>query len=180
MILYHGTSARALPSILRQGIRPRKAGRKGNWPGIISSYGNVYLSQTFALWYCLQFDEGALIKIDASGLDFSCWHPDEDFIFKIAKRDGDKITNKEAKQIASNRPDLAMLSLDHHGTIAYKGCIPKEAIIDHVLTPDPTKIIMGGYDPVVGLGAHKFLGHIYRRAHEELFEEKEHGNKIAS
>lgn len=54
LILYHGTSSKYLPSILREGIKPRKLTRQSNWKTTIESRNDmVYLTNAYALYFAI-------------------------------------------------------------------------------------------------------------------------------
>jgi hypothetical protein len=182
--LYHGTGSRHVAAILRDGLRGRKPGQRANHPNVPSAPGRVYLSDTFALYHALdKLPQPALIRVDIERLDYRQFYPDEDWI--ATERNGDVDFNlirdpkllgraakvKAARQYALTRPDLAWQSLARHGTIAYVGTVPPDAIDGAVVftRQQIAEAVMGGYDPVVGIPAHSILAERYRAYHAWAF-----------
>jgi len=176
--LYHGTTERALASIKRRGLRPRKKGTKGNYANAISGSDLIYLTDCYAIFYAGNAAKGkdrlAVLQIDMDKLDPTAFLADEDFIAqcltKQMEHDGTK-DNRCPKSrlrycrdfIAPSRPDLAMPSLDMMGTIAYRGIIPADAITQVALMTgkDYGKVVVHGHDPSTGVLNHQLLGGRY-------------------
>src|SRR6185369_17687418 len=121
MILYHGTSASRLQSILKEGLVPNKP---GNWKGKLASrWGYVYLSAAFPALYATyasrEGDQGVILEVDVAGIDL---YPDEDFLWSAGLK-------KRPKNLDRWR-HVAMDSLNHMGTVAVKGVAP-DRILRH-------------------------------------------------
>lgn len=186
--LYHGTSASALPRILRHGLRPRKPGQIGNYAKAMSGAGRIYLSDSYALHYAGVARRGSapvmVLKIPMARLDASRLIPDEDWLaMDWAKRNNsgrklDQMSPRSALRfcrdhIAPSRPDLAMDSLDRLGVVAYRGAIPADAIEDIAIvsTQAYMNLIIAGYDPVISVPGRSLLGEYYRGWMDWLFDE---------
>ena len=96
LILRHGTSEASLRTILREGIRPRQSGERGNFDVAIRSVaGHTYLTGPYGLYYAdnasppLLIDRGrisrrnakrVIIEVDWKQLDPCRFRPDEDML----------------------------------------------------------------------------------------------------
>jgi hypothetical protein len=163
MMLYHGTSAKILDRLKREGIMPRaKSKGKGNWKHTVTSNKDaVYLTTAYP-WHfaaCAAKEEpGLILEIDRDELLPWALCPDEDFMEQCSRKceateqnpnlaPTDWSMNKRTmfyRKIARFNPDLADVSLEHMGTCAYYGTIPWSAVTRYV-TVDWTKLHMRMY-----------------------------------
>src|ERR1700684_841156 len=80
MKLYHGCSAKDLPSIMNKGLSPRRD-NQSNWKKNPSRPDMVYLTVAYPFYYALcQEGFAGVVEIDARGLDRRRFFPDEDFL----------------------------------------------------------------------------------------------------
>jgi len=187
--LYHGTSANFLKPILKKGLRARRPASKGNFPDLPSGHGRVYLSDTFALYYAFQMSQrfnrdAVLVRINTHMMNVCNFRPDEDYIAadKSGSHDFAQIRTEEtlnkhkrilmARKYADEHPELSTLSLEKHGTVAYKGKIYPTMFAGIAIVPkaEVFSIIMQQYDPCPGILSASFLGSEYRQTHSEIFE----------
>lgn len=71
MILAHGTRLYTAERALKQGLRPRAAGRPGNYPAYPSGRGRVYLTAAYALYFAqvaARDRRVALVAVDSNVL----------------------------------------------------------------------------------------------------------------
>ncbi len=151
-MIYHGTNAKYLDRILREGLLPTSNTGASNWEHIPSKPDCVYLSRAYALYYAnADRDEDsniALIQLDESKLDPQKLLPDEDFIVEIfneARHLGetipDEFSNYTEIEELTNAIDpprfrgLTKQCLLYYGNLAYEGPISSEAITRHVIVP---------------------------------------------
>lgn len=140
-MLYHGTSANALPQIIEQGLLPRaKTKTKGNWGHTVTSHKDaVYLTTVYA-WHfaaCATDNEpGLILEIDQGKLLSWLLCPDEDCLEQITR--GETCVGEQFAPLhwsmkkrtsfyrkhAQHNPQHAQTSLNYLGTAAYYGTIP--------------------------------------------------------
>lgn len=149
--LYHGTCATKLAPILEQGLQPRCVhGGPSNFSGKVESKPEyVYLTDAWPVYYGVNVadgDEFAVLRVLVYEDEML---PDEDFLallkdmtdreqrkakFRAGDREGGKRRKTAHDFIAeshpSERPDLALHSLEHLGTVAVSS-VPRDRIIDH-------------------------------------------------
>ena len=100
MILYHGTTKKALDKILIEGIKPRGS-KKSNWDGFGTSRPDlVYLTNCYAPYYATSAckkkeDIGVIIKLDIDSKKIELY-PDEEFLFNCSEL---KQQAKEGKDV---------------------------------------------------------------------------------
>ena len=179
MKLYHGTDARFLPRILKQGILPR-ASRKSNWNKAPSHAECVYLTDAYAAYFaiCAAKKEGLVLEIDTDRLMPWDFLPDEDFLAQVEHTGNPKKGVDLLGQTADFRgrlldwvfTDVWGLSLKHLGTCAYHGVIPPSAITRYAtfdLKENSNLIYV--FDPVICLANYAYCGPRYRRCNAHLF-----------
>lgn len=147
MILYHGTSAAALPDILQHGIQPRRMRMRtpGNWGhSVPSSPKHVYLTSHHGIHFGKAAARGSadVVVLQVSGLQLNPFKlmPDEDFLEQVSRT---QVIDKGLARYGSdihlrtrwfrNRlhqwAGLFNESLQHLGTCAYAGHVPRSAIM---------------------------------------------------
>ena len=173
MILYHGTTKRALNKIKAEGITPRALrGDTGNWSGsALSREDFVYLSSAYPAFYAQnalgESDTAlAIVEVETLGLTL---YPDEDFVSASFRHHGQDVSPKNIDP-ADYQQHWAS-SLKANGVVATRAVAP-EHIRRHVLVPRkniPLLLAVGGdSSPTVINFAAK--GEEYIAAIETLFE----------
>lgn len=192
--LYHGTSALALASMVRDGIRGRAHHGITNWKATIeSNEETVYLSDAYALFFAVNAERGneggAILEINTRGLDPRLFQPDEDFLEQASRghpviggpswlsesKDMQRRTRwfrKHAKMIP-----FARVSLECMGTVGYAGVIPwkavkRVALLSHEQLMHASII----WDPTISTLNYKFVGERHRRAMRSIFDPNEMGD----
>lgn len=181
MLLYHGTNAEYLNSILKSGLVPR--GRKqGNWNEIPSHPDCVYLA-TYGAYFAVRFERWLILEIDTERLNRSDLLPDEDVIANVCLDPPKRMVTEQeriayAECIARARSKLKKgvikspsgksvdwgFSLKYLGTCCHDGAVPAKAITRYAMY-DPasnapiTEEIKGiGVSPLY----YEQLGHQFR------------------
>lgn len=137
MLLAHGTSAKNLPKILKEGILPR--GQKESlWAACPSASSRVYLSNAYAFYFahhCSKEDDDLLVlEVDVVRKNL---FPDEDFLGFITDHPHNLAQNLPdlrertmflrdwiEEQPKNLRLDLADKSLLWMGNVSHNGPIP--------------------------------------------------------
>lgn len=182
MKLYHGTSLKNLPAILREGLRPRcETSHAGNWKHTVDSCDSaVYLTDAFAGHFAFsavsdeEGDEAVILEIDTDRLNPSRLVPDEDFLAHLVHIDPDKAemygihapigaSNLNAlseyfRDYIEDYPEFWEDSLRILGTCAYAGTIPPEAITKIVKFGESRGAYIHLFDNSVNPVAYKFTG----------------------
>ena len=139
MKLYHGTSQKALDTILRRGIEPRRR-RVGNFAHTVSSCpAAVYLTDAYPVYFAAVAAErtglGAVLEIDTDLLDTSFLNADEDVLEQVGRRKDNLPADWDMKRRVKHYRDLLPKrwwswqdSLKAMGTCSYIGTIPVRAI----------------------------------------------------
>lgn len=187
--MYHGTSARHLKRILREGLKPR-ARRKGNWKhSIDSSSKAIYLTQAYSLYYSLcackldkKDNTGLILEIDSTKLNPFKFCPDEDFmeqatrehlIFKVM-RDAlpeEKRMYGMTEHFRDNLESYSeywQLSLEHLGNCCHMGAIPLEAVSRYAVLPDIVDWVAFS-DPTITLMNFRVMGDYYKALSAMVF-----------
>jgi hypothetical protein len=136
--LYHGTFAHLMPSILRDGLKPR--GRSKSHDAYMDSASMphfVYLTAVYALAleHACRISERtaggsdvAVLEIDMKVLDADLLYPDEDYLAFEWNSDFVDWTIKEQLEFMEYHRDTWPESLETFATVAYKGVIPAAAL----------------------------------------------------
>lgn len=178
MILYHGTSARHLSVIRRQGLLPRRLTGNSNWNGDVESKDSmVYLTDAYPVYFALvaAFAEGkepADLLILQVEVDESELYPDEDFIAWALASDRSDVQQTTLNPFINpaDYKDAWRWSLETNGVVCTPS-VPADRILDHrTIPPTETEIIAElGLDPLpTPLNYRQFAGH-YRRCLDALF-----------
>ena len=191
-ILYHGTSYRALASILAQGIAPRKTHRRTNWEAAVeSNEDTVYLTTAYAHYFAVNAtnsddatDAGVVLEVATDQLDFGAgfFVPDEDCIeqgtrghhipgtprWLSGSRDMVRRTRWFRRHAHKFDPNA---SLENLGTVGWRGVVPVAAVRRLVLIPRKTLIdLLLAYDPTITILNYRLLGERYRTFMRSLFD----------
>lgn len=177
MKLYHGTSARHLPSILQDGLKPRGK-QKGNWDHTtLSNPDVVYLTNAYALHFAIvaakEEEDLLVVEVDT---DKSVWVsmnmvPDEDFLEQISRKVGpaplDKPMAYRTRWYRKRQLDFWhhwQESVNHLGTAGHYGPIPLRAITRYAVIPRErsAELTMAGMDPSITLMNYRIVGPRYR------------------
>lgn len=180
MKLYHGTSAARLPSILKDGIKPRGKG-KGNWKHSVDGNPNVvYLTIAYALYFAWtatdigKNEDLLVLEIDTAKLFPFDLVPDEDFLEQATRKGpglGLAPIEKSMKyRTAWYRRRLRGFSeywkesVDGLGNCGYMGTIPPAAITRYAVISHEriAELVMSGMDPSISLLNYKLVGDKYR------------------
>ncbi|HBE67716.1 MAG TPA: hypothetical protein DDW52_06160 [Planctomycetaceae bacterium] len=180
MRLYHGTSSKHLPAILRDGILPRVAtGEEGNWQGGWQSKpGLVFLTTVYPVYYATQAvsDGGEMVIIEVDSRKLDAVYPDDEYLARVLTDPNtpgvveEKLPTLEPSRFRS----LWQESLDQHGTVCCSSVSP-DAIVRHRVLPDDAALWswMGG-DALPSLANYEACGHEYL-AFIELFMDQGSG-----
>lgn len=183
MKLYHGTSAKYLPSIREKGLVPRKR-RKGNWTGTIESNPRaVYLTNAYPLYFAnaAHKDHNALLilEVDIDNLNCNKLAPDEDFL-EQASRHLDIVPSKIKDMVARTRwfrkraltefQHEWQKSVDNLGTCCYYGNIPFSCVTRYALI-DPRAPIQRLSDPTITILNYRIMGGYYRNLVSKIFND---------
>jgi hypothetical protein len=147
--LYHCTDAESIPSILKNGLQPRKLTGKNNYENLSSHEDTVYLTEGNIAYYLnrlkdrLKSTDLAVIVVDPSLLDETRLYPDEDWLSpflgmsKTSRFWNYTDENSQAKRasnivIARNNLDSHQShwrgSLAGYGNVSYRGIIPPDTV----------------------------------------------------
>lgn len=175
MKLYHGTSAKYLPSILEKGIQPTsQTGNDSNWE-VTSANDRVYLSDTYPLYFAIHAamelgTDAVLIEVE---VDESLLLPDEDFLAQAAQPVNNTLiatTEKfrdELYDLFSPKllQDLAMASLRSLGTACIKEVTP-DMITGHAVIPREVlaSMVLQHCDPTITIMNHRILANNYKES----------------
>jgi hypothetical protein len=183
MFLYHGTTERHLPNIVKHGIRPRQYHEEDNWLHSVSSNPKcVYLTVSYALYFAhaaLKDDDDhsrlIVLEIDSDMLKENLLCPDEDFLSQAnvdpTKADLEmKEKNEHYRKIMHKY--LHEPSLKSIGNCAYKGIVPIKAIkrIAFITEKAHLEIFRSGYDPMISILNFRIKGEEYMKSTKWLFD----------
>ena len=190
MKLYHGTAERFLPTILRDGLKPRGSKRRGNWKHSVE--GNtkaIYLTNAYPLHYAGNATVGKermlVLEIDTAKLNPFRFAPDEDFLEQATRGNPNFADIQERwpgpqgmhartkwfrRCLLTSFAEHWEKSLEHLGNCTYFGTIPPEAILRYSLV-DVNAPISRASDPCIHLANYRILGHYYRALTQFVFNE---------
>lgn len=178
MLLYHGTSERAIDRIRHEGLRPRTETKKsGNWRStILSNPKTVYLTECYAGYFafvaCRGLGRFGILEIDTEKLDNSLLVPDEDSLaqYQVQVRGGDlmKLTEYYRKLLPTYQgTEMWKTSLKLMGTCGFMGTVPPGAIqrvnvFDARASEVHNAIGLKVADPSITLMNYRILGKYYK------------------
>jgi len=184
MKLYHGTSDKYLPKILKQGLKPRGR-RNGNWKHtILSNPRAVYMTVAYPLYYSLsavnnlKTEKGMILEIDSDKLNPFKFAPDEDFLEQATRgqehwaeiRDmfaGEDQMNlmtayfRDSLETDWTDGETWRKSIKGMGNCCYFDTVPVEAITRIAILPNIHKHIMWS-DPTITLMNFYLMGDYYK------------------
>jgi len=180
MILYHGTTKKALMKILKEGIEPRGK-KKSNWEkGIGKSRPDlVYLTNCYACYYASMAckkdnDIAVVLKLEIDSTKIALY-PDEEFLFRATGIEKRAKNQKEAiklyEAIDPKRTDLFFNkianrqinwkdSLNYMGTVT-ADFVPRECVVGYYAEKKKLEFILN-CDPSVSPLNYKFCGQQYK------------------
>jgi hypothetical protein len=172
MKLYHGTSARYIDAILKNGILTRDVmGTKSNWDKFQSRTDMIYLSTAYPLYFAVSaMAEGELdaviFEIDTRRLDRSKFFPDEDFVAQVIAQKENKPIGAIHEGIKANLEQYRhawISSVLHLGNCAHQGSIPVEAITRYAKfeTQKRGELFFSMIDPTISIINFQILGAYY-------------------
>ena len=140
MLLYHGTSAKHLESVLTNGLRPRGDG-KGNWEEYPSRDDMVYLTNSYAFYFaaCAESDDDSrvlVVEIDTDRLAPQRFYPDEDYIARRVMREQGlplEQVHHQFKERLEEFREQWQDCLANMATCCYRGAIPPSAFTRYCL-----------------------------------------------
>lgn len=167
--LFHGTSTQNLKGILDKGLMPRKlTERKSLWKKCPSREDFVYLTNCYAGYFAGNAMTSKykpvifLVQVDTKDL-----YPDEDYIGQMDCK-GEDLKEYTKKVDIVKHKHRWHKSLYTLGTVAHKGIIKPENIIDHRIIKDK-EMIYKFMDASISLMNYKFCGAKYFEATKFLF-----------
>lgn len=189
--LYHGTAARHLPTILRDGLRPRGRNGASNWKhSIESNPDTIYLTNAYALHFAYQATKAdseeamAVLELDTDWLPYLV--PDEDWLEQVSRKQEGLVPPGQNRTMKARtrwfRKNLDRFSahwtesLDGLGTCGHQGAIPPDAITRHRIVTFPQfaeLTFRHGIDPMVTVMNYKICGPRYRNSLRWLFGDTE-------
>lgn len=181
--LCHGTTARLLPTILKEGLVPR-ADAPSKWEECPSHPERVYLTTAYAFYFGQNaVAEGEDLLVVEAEVDWTKLVPDEDFLGQssrgtdwetdfpdlndrtIAMRDHIDSLPRKSKRV------LAESSLANLGTVAHIGKIFPAAIRRIAVVPadQVSRIVWQEHDPTITIANYRWVGEQHRAFQESLF-----------
>ena len=167
MKLYHGCSAKDLPSIMTNGLCPR-LDKQSNWEKNPSRPDMVYLTVAYPFYFALCHEGLAgVVEIEARGLDRKRFFPDEDFLTNaFAMHDGqelDPYRQEDIRAMLHTYGDYWKESVRFQGNCCYQGTISphyitRYCIFDPKARPALAEEISG--DPCINLTNYSTQGQI--------------------
>lgn len=175
MKLYHGTSAKALDSILGKGLLPRTTDMKGNWEHTISSRKDcVYLTSIYAPYFAINAsgDDNliGIVEIDTNFLNEEWILPDEDFLEQATRGQKDFPKGTMEDRTKYFRDNLSLYgehwerSINKLGTCCYQNEIDSSAITRAIIVDGSlcNMMLSVAMDPQISLLNHKFCSNKYK------------------
>jgi hypothetical protein len=179
MKLYHGCSAKDLPSIMANGLRPRWD-RQSNWKENPSRTDMVYLTVAYPFYFALCHEGLAgVVEIDARGLDRNRFFPDEDFVANAHTmhhgRELDRYRQVEIREMLHTYGDLWKESIKFQGNCCYQGTIlPRHIKRYCIFDPEARPALAAEIsdDPCINLANYATKGKSYRQLAAWMFGDR--------
>lgn len=183
MKLYHGTTSKYLPTILRDGLLPRNTtGQRSNWKEHPSADDRVYLTDAYAIFFAYsaadEDERGLIVEVEVDeGEDFLV--PDEDVLAQAEFSHESfaflhDMSMKERtiwwKVHAPNYPELWKDSLQRMGTVAVMGGAGPEQITGAWSFPINVELLLE-HDPCISLMNYRICGDKYREQLQEFIHD---------
>ena len=198
-MLYHGTAAKRLASILAEGIRPREEldadgklvkHRKGNWDEYPSIPDMVYLTTCYPLYFAHTStkDPGenlVIFEVRLEDLDEEELHPDEDVVSQSLwheeRKEDPELTLQDAHNIVletgiDSWQHLWKRSMEMMGNVGYRGTIRPELIQRYCIIHMPKmkdrwSLIMSMLDPSISPLNFTIKGWFYKQFVQWIFDD---------
>lgn len=177
MKLYHGTKGTLFDKIVLEGLKPRGK-RRGNWQHTVSSHPDgVYLTQTYAPYFCHEFPKGCVIEIETDRLDEFDLLPDED---ALGHQDPHKVGGDVVERARHYRDRIMEWedgrswerSLAYLGTCMHYGTIPPRAFTRAVVwDTKPNSHLRFIFDPAIVPMNYRIMAGRYRALMQVLFRD---------
>ena len=180
--LYHGTSTANMAQILKEGLKPRSMTGRTQWSDFPSRDDMVYLTTAYPWYFAVNAALGkknldaAVYQIDLRCLAKQKMHPDEDWIAQSVAQTRnvplDSVHDQVRRTIESYQ-EYWRMGLKAMGTVAHKGVIPADAIVQ-VVTFDMKKrpeIMLSITDPTITPINYMVKGWFYRQLVDWTFKQ---------
>jgi hypothetical protein len=179
MKLYHGCSAKDMPSIMTHGLCPRRD-KQSNWKKNPSRPDMVYLTVAYPFYFALCHEGLAgVVEIEASGLDRKRFLPDEDFLTNaLAMQDGEELDPYRQEDIwvmLHTYGDYWKESVRLQGNCCYRGTISPDFITRYcIFDPKarPALAVEISGDPCINLTNYSTKGKSYRQLVAWMFGDR--------
>lgn len=179
MKLYHGCSAKDLPSIMTNGLCPR-GHRQSNWKKNPSRPDMVYLTVAYPFYYALcQEGLAGVVEIEATGLDRKRFFPDEDFLTNaFTMLDGQEIDpyrQEEIRLMLHTYGDHWKESLRFQGNCCFQGTISPHYITRYcIFDPKARRTLAAEIsdDPCLNLDNYSMKGKSYQQLVAWMFGDR--------
>jgi hypothetical protein len=179
MKLYHGCSAKDLPSIMTNGLCPRQD-KQSNWEKNPSRPDMVYLTVAYPFYYALcQEGLAGVVEIEATGLDRKRFFPDEDFLTNAITMHGGKelepCWQEDIRDMLHIYGDYWKDSLRHLGNCCYQGTISPHYITRYCIFDPKTRPALAAEisgDPCINLGNYETKGKSYQQLVAWMFGDR--------
>lgn len=183
MKLYHGTSGRFLSSILKDGLKPRGVGKKGNWKHTVESNPRcVYFTDSYAPYFTAQATKGnypgIVVEVDTDLLpNPMALLPDED-VLEQAWRGYDDVKGEMLERTKWYRKNIFRWtdgeswkkSLEVMGTCSYYKEVTAKAISRIAVIPKEQLGAIGmWWDASITIVNYRILGEAYKAKTRRLF-----------
>ena len=178
--LCHGTSAKHLKRIRKEGLRPRGV-KSSEWADCPSHPKRVYLTDAYAMYFAVNAtkdgDDLLIVEVE---VDERRLYPDEYYLAQAEQLNGNKIKlmerTKEIRDILEyeTRSELDRLykaSLEFLGTVSHYRTIKPSQIRRVAIIPasEAGRLIITEFDPSISIVNYRFCGEDHRRFQESLF-----------